>query len=143
MLIVPRALHCVNSCIFVFTSFDTVWHTVLVSVPPPPPPPQSGILFWFQCPLPPPPPPRAKFFFIRFSFFVKIHLLELTVRVVGLPPLSPSFFYQMLISIKISRIGLFKGSDRPRMLFVPLINVKMPTIVGILTFMGRKNFVLS
>ena len=36
MLIVPHALHCVDSCIFVFTSFDTVWHTVLVSVPAPP-----------------------------------------------------------------------------------------------------------
>ena len=34
MLIVPHALHCVDSCIFVFTSFDTVWHTVLVLVPP-------------------------------------------------------------------------------------------------------------
>ena len=32
MLIGPHALHCVDSCIFVFTSFDTVWHTVLVSV---------------------------------------------------------------------------------------------------------------
>ena len=29
------------------------------------------------------------------------------------------------------------------MLFLPLINVKMPTIVGILTFMSRKNFMLS
>ena len=29
------------------------------------------------------------------------------------------------------------------MLFFPLINVKMPTIVGILTFMSRKNIVLS
>ena len=55
MLIVPHALHCVDSCIFVFTSFDTVWHTVLVTVPP--------------APLPP------KIFFIRFSFFVQIHLL--------------------------------------------------------------------
>ena len=53
MLIVPHALHCVDSCIFVFTSFDTVWHTVLVSVLPLSP----------NC-------------FIRFSFFVKIHLLE-------------------------------------------------------------------
>ena len=57
MLIVPHALHCVDSCIFVFTSFDTVWHTVLVSVPGPP-------------------TPFPQFFFIRFSFFVKIHLLE-------------------------------------------------------------------
>ena len=37
MLTVPHALHCVDSCIFVFTSVDTVWHTVLVSVPLPPP----------------------------------------------------------------------------------------------------------
>ena len=29
------------------------------------------------------------------------------------------------------------------MLFFPLINVKMPRIVGILTFMSRKNFMLS
>ena len=40
----------------------------------------------------------------------------------------------MLISIKISRNSDFLGSDKPRMLFFPLINVKMPTIVGILTF---------
>ena len=33
-------------------------------------------------------------------------------------------------------------SDKPRMLFFPLINFKMPTIVGILTFMSRKNFQL-
>ena len=29
------------------------------------------------------------------------------------------------------------------MLFFPLVNVKMPTIVGILTIMSRKNFMLS
>ena len=37
----------------------------------------------------------------------------------------------------IKKVGFF-GSDKPRMLFFPLINVKMPTIVGILTFMNRK-----
>ena len=37
----------------------------------------------------------------------------------------------------------FFGSDKPRMLFFLLINVKMPTIVGILTIMSRKNFMLS
>ena len=37
----------------------------------------------------------------------------------------------------------FLGSDKPRMLFFPLINVKMPTILGILTFMSRKNFMFS
>ena len=40
-------------------------------------------------------------------------------------------------------IQLFSDSDKPRMLFSVLINVKMPTIVGILTFMGRKNFMLN
>ena len=57
----------------------------------------------------------------------------------------------MLISIKISRNSAFLGLDKPRMLFFPLINVKMPTIVGIkmptivgiLTFMSRKNIILS
>ena len=79
MLIVPHTLHCVDSCIFVFTSFDTVWHTVLVSVPGPPPPP---------------PPPLPKIFFIRFSFFVKIHLLESS----QLPPPPPPPFPQIFLS---------------------------------------------
>ena len=39
----------------------------------------------------------------------------------------------------IKKFGLFLGSDKPRMLFFMLINVKMATIVGILTFMSRKN----
>ena len=43
----------------------------------------------------------------------------------------------------VKKFGIFGGSDKPRMLFFPLINVKMPTIVGILTFMSRKNFMLS
>ena len=40
----------------------------------------------------------------------------------------------------IKKFGFFLGSDKPRMLFFQLINVKMPTIVGILTFMSRKKF---
>ena len=40
-------------------------------------------------------------------------------------------------------IWLLLGSYKPRMLFFLLINVKMPTIVGILTFMSRKKFMLS
>ena len=41
-------------------------------------------------------------------------------------------------------IQLFPDSDKPRTLFFLLINVKMPTtIVGILTFMSRKNFMLN
>ena len=49
----------------------------------------------------------------------------------------------MLISIKVSRNSAFSGSGKPRMLFFLLINVKMPTFVGILTFMSRKIFMLS
>ena len=47
--------------------------------------------------------------------------------------------HDILIShkFKISRVSAFCGSDKPRMLLFPLINVKMPTIVGILTFMSR------
>ena len=45
--------------------------------------------------------------------------------------------------INIKKINFFSGSDKPRMVFFWLINVKMPTTVGILTFMCRKNFMLS
>ena len=38
---------------------------------------------------------------------------------------------------------LFSDSDQPRMLFFLFINVKMLTIVGILTLMSRKNFMLN
>ena len=45
---------------------------------------------------------------------------------------------------KNKEIQHFLGSDKPRMLFFPLItvNIKMPTIVGILTFMSKKNIML-
>ena len=49
----------------------------------------------------------------------------------------------MLISIKISRSKGFLGSDKSRMLFFPLINVKMRTVVVILTFMSRNHFMLT
>ena len=49
----------------------------------------------------------------------------------------------MLLSIKIKEIQLLKGSDKPRMLLFLLINVEMPTDVGILTFKSRKNSMLS
>ena len=43
----------------------------------------------------------------------------------------------------IKKFGVFLGSDKPRMLFFSLINVKMPLIVGILIFISRKNFMPS
>ena len=42
----------------------------------------------------------------------------------------------------IKKLNFFR-SAKPRMLFFLLITVKMPTIVGILTFMSRKYFMLS
>ena len=38
---------------------------------------------------------------------------------------------------------IFLGSDKPRMLFFLLIIIKMPTVVGILIIMSRKNFMLN
>ena len=48
----------------------------------------------------------------------------------------------MLISIKTLKNSAFLGSDKSRVLFSPLINDKMPTIVGILTFMSGEIFML-
>ena len=51
--------------------------------------------------------------------------------------------HEILIANKyknIKKIGCFSGSDKFIMLFFQLINVKMPTTVGILTFMSRKKF---
>ena len=50
--------------------------------------------------------------------------------------------HEILIACKyenIKKFSILSGSDKPRMLFVLLINVEMPTIVGILTYMNRKN----
>ena len=57
-----------------------------------------------------------------------------------------SIEHEILIAHKyknIKKFGFFLGSHKPRMLFFPLINVKMPTTVGILTFESGKNFMLS
>ena len=40
-------------------------------------------------------------------------------------------------------VKLFSCSAQRSMEFILLINVKMPTIVGILTFMNRKNSILG
>ena len=46
-------------------------------------------------------------------------------------------------NMKISSNSACLGSDEPSMLFFLLLNVKMATILGILTFMSRKNVILS
>ena len=65
-------------------------------------------------------------------------------------PNSAEHEIRMLIGIKtIKKLSNFQahqqfsGSDKPRMLFFMLINIKLPTIVGILSFMSRKIFMLS
>ena len=55
-----------------------------------------------------------------------------------------SMKFYMLISIHISRkSALFQAHISLDCYFFLLINVKMPTTVGILTFMRRKDFMLS
>ena len=49
----------------------------------------------------------------------------------------------MLIKLKHRQIKKFLALSLSDIVFIMLINVKMPTIVGILTFMSRINFVLS
>ena len=55
-----------------------------------------------------------------------------------------SFEHEILDAYKYKKyqeIWLIFGSDKPRMLFFPLINVKMPTVVvGILTFNEQGKF---
>ena len=43
----------------------------------------------------------------------------------------------------IKKFSLFSGSDKFRMLFFMLTNVKMPATVGIFNIYGQKNFMLS
>ena len=66
-------------------------------------------------------------------------------EVIKLFPVSTqlSMKFLMLVSIKYREIKHFSGSVKPRILFFMLIKVEMPTIVGISTFMSRKNSMLS
>ena len=51
--------------------------------------------------------------------------------------------FKMLIKIEIAKIdGIFRFNSLEPAIY-PANNVKMPTIVGILTFMSRINFMLS
>ena len=52
--------------------------------------------------------------------------------------------FQLLIKTKINQqITKFLALSPPNVVFIMLINVKMPTSVGILTFISRINFVYS
>ena len=51
--------------------------------------------------------------------------------------------FQLLIKLKYRQINKFLALNLPDVVFIMLINVKMPTIVGILIFISWINFVLS
>ena len=51
--------------------------------------------------------------------------------------------FQLLIELKYRQMKKFLAFSLSDDVFIMLINVKMPTIVGILTFMSRINFMLS
>ena len=56
---------------------------------------------------------------------------------------QPSTKFQLPIKIKISKNKEILALCLSDVVFIMLINVKMPTIVGISKFMSRINFVLS
>ena len=54
-----------------------------------------------------------------------------------------SMKFQMLIKTNMLKNKYFLAFKLSDVVFIMLINVKMPTIVGILTFMSMINFMLS
>ena len=51
--------------------------------------------------------------------------------------------FQLLIKTKILKIKAFLVFRHSDVVFIKLINIKMPTIVGILTFISMINFMLN
>ena len=51
--------------------------------------------------------------------------------------------FQLLEKLKYRQINKFLALSLSDVVFIMLINVKMPTLVGILTFVSRINFMLS
>ena len=58
-------------------------------------------------------------------------------------PKEQSGKFQVLIKTKFRQIKMFLALSLSNVVFIMLQNVKMPTIVGILTFMSRIHFVLT
>ena len=54
-----------------------------------------------------------------------------------------SMKFQLLIKTEIPKVKKFLALSLSDVVYIMLVNVKMPRIVGILTFMSRINFVLS
>ena len=56
---------------------------------------------------------------------------------------QPSMEFEMLTKSKMLKIKAFLPFRCSDVVFIMLINIKMPTIIGILTFMSMINFNLS
>ena len=54
-----------------------------------------------------------------------------------------SIQFTLLKKLKYQKVKKFLALSLSDVVFIMLINVKIPTVVGILTFMSRINFVLS
>ena len=65
------------------------------------------------------------------------------LEVIKLFHAQPSMKFQVLIKAQMLKNKDFFAVKLLVGVFILLINVKMPTIVGILTFMSRINFMLS
>ena len=111
MLIVPHALHCVDGCIFEFTSFDTVCCFGFYLVPSPPPPPQKKNDYMIMpenfnknleqkrgpASPPPPPPPKKKKKKQIWILCQNSLTRELKIRVVGFVLKKLLTYFEMLI----------------------------------------------
>ena len=83
-----------------------------------------------------------------FVFFVLLLNTQVNNFSVGMEPLVPGYKPALwAVKVSCSRIQpgpevikLFSCSAQLRLKFILLINVKMPTIVGILTFISRINY---
>ena len=83
--------------------------------------------------------------YARDSYSLPLALFEPGPEVIKLFPCSAelSAKLQLIIKLKYRQIKKYLALSLSDVVLIMLINVKMPTIVGILTFMSRINFALS
>ena len=89
-------------------------------------------------------PPRVLYIKLFSITRVKVEL-QSCPEVIRLSSCSTqlSTKFQLLLKTKIRQMKKFLALSISDVVYIMLINVKMPTIVGILTFMSRIDFVLS
>ena len=86
------------------------------------------------------------------TLFIMVAMIEQTLNIYIWPRGYKTFFMLNLVEHEIlyahkykniKKFSFFQAQISGECYFFLLINVKMPSIVGILTFMSRKNFMLS